>query len=82
MAMTIHPESDELRSAIEALRAATRGSAGYTESIERLVAAAADRAAARLRTQEVGAEEREGLVQLVADALGVVARAFGNGAEA
>jgi predicted HAD superfamily Cof-like phosphohydrolase len=79
--MTTHTESDELRSAIEALRSATRGSAGYAESIERLVAAA-DRAAARLRTQEVGAEEREGLVQLVADALGVVARAFGNGAEA
>ena len=35
-----------------------------------------------LRTQDVGAGEREQLVQLVSDALGVVARAFGNGAEA
>jgi predicted HAD superfamily Cof-like phosphohydrolase len=79
--MTTHAELDDLRTAIESLRAATHGSPAYTEAVDRLVAAA-DRAAERLRTQAVDAGEREQLVQLVSDALGVVARAFGHGAEA
>lgn len=79
--MTTHREVDELRAAIEALRVTARGSDGYAAAVERLVTAS-DRAAARLRTESVGAEERVELVRLVGDAIGVVARAFGHGAEA
>ncbi len=80
-AMETHTELDDLRAAIDGLRAATHAGAARTEAIARLVAVA-DRASARLRTGDVDAAEREHLVRLVADAISVVARAFGGGAEA
>lgn len=79
--MTTPTELDDLRSAIDALRASPRAGADRTAAIARLVEVA-DRASARLRTGGVDAGERERLVGLVAEALGVVARAFGDGAEA
>lgn len=79
--MATPTDLDALRSAIDALRAAPHAGGARTEAIARLVEVA-DRAAARLRAGSVDAAEREQLVGLVAEALGVVARAFGGGAEA
>lgn len=79
--MATPTELDDLRSAIDALRAAPHAGPARTGAIARLVEVA-DRAAARLRAGDVDAAERAQLVQLVAEALDVVARAFGGGAEA
>lgn len=79
--MADQTELDDLRGAIDALRAATRGTPEYTAAIDRLVGAS-DRAATRLRAGDVGADERAQLVKLVADAIAVIGRAFGGGAVA
>jgi len=80
-AMATHTDLDDLRSAIDDLRVAPQVGAVRTEAIARLVDVV-DRASTQLRTQDVDAVEREQLVRLVADAISVVARAFGGGAEA
>lgn len=79
--MAPRTELEDLRDAIAALRDSNRGTPAYADAVDRLDAAC-KRAAARLRTGEVGADERAQLLKLVADGVGVIGRAFGGGTEA